>query len=343
MMMLRKLFFVLLLLSITSSAGAADRAADDDAQLDVATLDLIHEGVALRRSGKDEAALNVFLDAEKHAPNSVRVLLHVTAASQATGKWLLAHRYLEKASSHSDDPYYQRYRQSIRAMEDAVAEHIGQFRVQGSPPGAEVFLNGESLGTLPMASARPLEAGSYILEVKKAGFFTLHRPVTIAGGGGLSQEAVQLNPNDLSGPDDSRHSSGSAAGHLASSADAERSPLRRRWVTWTLAGTSVALLATSGVALAIRQSEVSHWNDNGRCLNAARPSDTREEICGDVRSNARTAEAVSIVSGLLGVGFGAGAVAHWLATSEHPSASSQSGGLHTCSAGLGSIVCSGTF
>src|SRR3954468_6702225 len=97
-LMLRSLFCILLLLSVSGSAAAADRNGDDDAQLDSATLDLIHEGVALRRAGKDEAALNVFLEAEKHAPNSVRVLLHVTAAGQATGKWLLAFQYLQKAS-----------------------------------------------------------------------------------------------------------------------------------------------------------------------------------------------------------------------------------------------------
>jgi len=114
-LMLRSLFCILLLLSVAGSAAAADRNGDDDAQLDSATLDLIHEGVALRRAGKDEAALNVFLEAEKHAPNSVRVLLHVTAAGQATGKWLLAFQYLQKASTHSDDPYYQRYRPRFAA------------------------------------------------------------------------------------------------------------------------------------------------------------------------------------------------------------------------------------
>ncbi len=334
---------MLLVVTVTGRANAADRSADDDAQLDTATLDLIHEGVALRRSGKDEAALNAFLDAEKRAPNSVRVLLHVTAASQATGKWLLAYQYLQKASSHSDDPYYQRYRASIRAMEDAVAQHVGQFRVQGSPAGAELYLNGESLGSLPMANARFLEAGSYVLEVKKPGFFPLRRPVTIPGGAGLSQETVQLNPSDLAGSDDGRRSSDKAALHGDSSSDAPHSALRGRWLTWTLAGTSAALFATSGVAFAIRQSEVKHWNDNERCLSTSHPLDTREQLCGDVRSNAQTAESVAIVTGLLGVGFGAGAVAHWLATSEHPRASSQSGGLHSCSAGLASIVCSGTF
>ena len=341
MSLFRSLFLLLFVLSISGVSSAADRAADDDAQLDSATLDLIHEGVGLRRSGKDEAALNVFLDAEKHAPSSVRVLLHITAASQATGKWLLAYQYLQKASSHSDDPYYQRYRASIRTMEDAVAQHVGQFRVQGSPPGAELFLNGEPLGTLPMANARILEAGSYVLQVKKAGFFSLRRPVTIAGGAGLTQETVQLNANDLAGSDDARRLSSGSAGHDGSTS--APSPPRGRWLTWTLAGTSAALLATSGVALAIRQSEVKHWNDNDRCLSASHPLDTRAQLCGDVHSNARTAEGVSIATGLLGVGFGVGAVAHWLATSDHPSTSSQSGGLPSCSAGLANIVCTGTF
>src|SRR4051812_1091593 len=66
-----------------TTARAAGDANGDDPQLEAP----IQQGIALRRAGNDEAALNLFLDLERSYPESTRVLLHVTAAAQATGRW----------------------------------------------------------------------------------------------------------------------------------------------------------------------------------------------------------------------------------------------------------------
>src|SRR5215216_8048811 len=91
-----RLLTALLLLSLTvvrvAPAQAANPADNEDA-IEAA----IQDGIALRRAGNDEDALTRFLELERRSPSSVRVLLHVTAAAQATGRWLLAHAYLRKA------------------------------------------------------------------------------------------------------------------------------------------------------------------------------------------------------------------------------------------------------
>ncbi|HWA71954.1 MAG TPA: PEGA domain-containing protein [Polyangiaceae bacterium] len=320
--------------------------ADEDGRVDAGTQDLVQRGIALRRSGKDEAALDLFLEAEKRAPNSVRVLLHVTTAAQAAGKWLLAYEYLNKASLYREQPYYQRYRGSIHTIEEAIALHIGRLRVLGSPRGAEVLVNGEPLGTLPLSEPKVLEAGSYVLEVRKPGYFPLRRPISISAGLGLSQESIELNQNTTAAPGpESTVARRTEKLPTPSTQGQPTSPLRARWVTWALAGSSAALLTTSGVALAVRENEASHWNDDGRCLDSANPTLTREQRCGDVRDSVKTAERVGIISGALGVGFAGAAVWHyfWSTSVKQEPGRERSAFAATCAAGLGSVVCQGRF
>src|SRR3954471_16744803 len=156
---------MLLLLTLANPVPARAATPSDDAAIEVA----IQDGIALRRAGDDEGALSLFLDLERRSPNSVRVLLHITAAAQATGRWLLAHAYLRKAGSFKNDPYYVRNRAAVKAVEDAVARHVGQFRVVGQPAGAEVRLSGNLIGTLPLKEPVTVELGAYVLEVSKPG------------------------------------------------------------------------------------------------------------------------------------------------------------------------------
>lgn len=337
---MNRFFFValaLLIFGITTPAHA-----DEDGRTDVATEALIEEGIALRRSGKDEAALNVFLNAEQRAPTSVRVLLHVTTAAQATGKWLLAHQYLQKAALYREDAYYQRHRASIRTVEEAIAQHVGRLRVVGNPVGAEVLVNGERIGMLPLAEPKVLETGSYILEVRKAGYFPLRRPISVGTGLALSQETTELKVSSISALPASS-AGASVSGASGSGSDAAVSPLRSRWITVALAGTSVGLLATSAVAFVARENEASHWNDDSACLDPMNPSASREDLCGDSRSDAKTAQTVGIVTGALGLGFGGAAVAHFIWSAPEPTTGSRARPSTACAFGIGSFSCRGSF
>jgi PEGA domain len=325
----------------------ASRAADEEGQVDSATEDLIQQGISLRRAGKDEAALAVFLKAEKRAPTSVRILLHVTTAAQGSGRWVMAHDYLRKASLYRTDPYYQRYRNAIRTVEDTVAQHVGQFRTVGTPPGAEVLLNGQRVGSLPMDEAVVVEVGSYVLEVSKPGYFPFRRPISVAGGGGLAQESVGLSAMGAAVESLGTRREPTieqVPGVSTSSSEDEASPLRARWVTWALAGSGLALLGTSGVLFAIREQKVAKWNDDNACLSAQMPLQTRESICGGVRRDATSAERFGLVAGVLGIGLGGAALAHWLITSPHPMTGREHASYTpSCGVGPASIACHGTF
>jgi hypothetical protein len=337
-------FGVGMLLVVASLLGvsATAVAADDTNQADAAIEEQLKHGIALRRAGSDDAALAVFLDLEKRAPDSVRLLLHISTAAQAAGKWMMAYEYLQKAATHKDDPYYQRHRASIENVEKSVAQRVGQFRARGSPSGAEVRLNGEAVGTLPMTSIKAIEVGTYMLEVSKQGYYPLRRQVTITGGGALNQETIELHDAKstlAAAAEGSTFSDGRPAADRGVTADAWTG---RSWVTGALAGAGVAAAATSGVAFVVRERKASHWNDNSQCLNPASASRTRDDLCGGVRRDAKLAETIGIAAGIGALTLGTAALIHGLTTGRSSSGSppATSSG---CTPGLGSVVCYGTF
>lgn len=332
------LLVIALAVSHGAPAVAAEEPVPDESQVEVG----IQEGIALRKSGQDEAALEKFLELEQRDPDSIRILLHITAAAQATGKWLMAHAYLRKASARKNDPYYLRHRAAIKTIEDSIAQRVGQFRVLGAPAGASVRLNGQLVGTLPMQEPKAVEVGSYVLEVAKPGYYPLRRPIVVASGNTLSQEAVELG--------EARAGEGADPGavRLSTTSGPGGQPERRgwssSWVSWTLVGVTAASAATSGVAFALREKSAKEWNDDSRCLDQRNITRTREDECGDVRRDANVAQAVGIGAGVAAVGFGAATLVHWLSTRTSSSTASASTAPSSgCGAGLDRIICYGSF
>ncbi|MGA2447317.1 MAG: PEGA domain-containing protein [Polyangiaceae bacterium] len=328
-----------------SSAFGADSAdwGENDPGLDEA----ISRGISLRRAGNDEAALAVFLDVEKRDPTSVRVLLHISTAALAIGKWVMAYNYLQKASAHKDAPYYQRHLAAIENVARTIGERVGQFRVRGSPAGAEVRLNGEIVGLLPMNVSAVLETGLYTLEVSRPGYFSVRRPITITAHE-LAQEEIDLRDETSKEGRSVVEPNAAIARTQADSAPAQPW-IRARWVTWTLAGAAVVLGTTSGIAFAVREQKANEWNDSGPgspCLSQTNPQMTRGQICGSTRDTIDVAQGIGIGTGIAAVGFAGAAVIHWALTSRSGYGSegtTASSDPVSCSPGLGSLVCGGSF
>jgi PEGA domain len=336
----RVTWLLVLLATLIHVEPARAAQPEDDAAVEKA----IQDGIVLRRAGNDEGALTLFLDLERKSPDSVRVLLHVTAAAQATGRWLLAHDYLRKAAAFKNDAYYVRNRAAVNAVEEAVARHVGEFRVLGQPSGAEVRLSGNLLGRLPFKEPVAVELGSYVLEVSKPGFYSLRRDIAISAGGALNQEVVELALSDEpSGVAPVARGGVPAHQRPRPANDREASWWESRAVTWTLAGIAVAGAGTSGLALAIRQQKVARWNDDARCIDRQAVTRSREEACGSERDAANTAGTVAVTSGAVAALFATATLTHWLTTSPRSTAQARREPSASCGAGLASVVCSGTF
>ena len=331
--MIEKLGVVLLLLLSTlthrmvrAEPAPAPQPATDATVEPVDVESLLRQGIALRQADQDSRALEVFRAAFSRAPTSMRIRAHLGTTYQALGQWVLADRHLRVALRHADDPYVARHRVELAAALEYVDDRLGQAQITGTPSGADVRLGGAYIGSLPLESV-VFPAGSYVLEIRMNGYYTVVRPVTIEARGFL-RETVELLPTpivqtDLAEPESST----------------SREPVEgddANWLIGTSLGLGGASVVTAAVAWIARETYASRFN-GADCLSTQR---TRGENCGSDRQNGRTAERVAIVSGIsAGVFLSTAAVMLWLPTRSDGAASADSG----CSLTAAGVNCFGSF
>jgi hypothetical protein len=125
-------------------------------------------------------ALVLFQQALEREPESARVFAQLGVTYQALGRWVLADTYLSQALARGGDPYIERHRPALEQASALVKDHLGLLDVQGSPAGAEVQLNGQSFGKLPLAEPVRVPVGSYLMEVSLAGHYGISEPIRIS-------------------------------------------------------------------------------------------------------------------------------------------------------------------
>jgi hypothetical protein len=305
---------------------------EDGAASEAEIEPLVQRGIELRRIGLDSEALATFRQALERAPQSVRVKVHLAATHQALGQWLEAEQYLREVLQDDTDPYIQRHRATLEKAYEFVDRRLGSLDVVGGPAGAELLLSGRRLGQLPLASPARVPVGSYVLEVRKDGYYAVTRPISI-GAGALLRESVELGRRETGAPA-LRVASATEPGSIEDQSSAG-SP---RWLTWTLLGGGVAAGAASVIAFSIREKHASNWNSDA-CLM---PGFNRGQLCPNELEEGRTAErwgiGTAIASGVL---FGGALTSFLLERPEPDEAAALT--LEGCRVGAGGAQCFGSF
>lgn len=149
-------------------------------------------GVALRAERRDADALAVFraIYAETQTP---RALAQVALAEAALGEWIDAETHLAEATFAVEDAWIRRNRAALEDTRRTIREHLGDLDVRSVAAGAELWLHGHAVATLPMARPVRVVAGTVSFEVRAAGYATVTRTVTVAPGA-LVRETVELSP-----------------------------------------------------------------------------------------------------------------------------------------------------
>ncbi len=326
------------MLLLTVLAGAAHAQGSGRAENPEADK-FVAEGIELRARGKDNEALRAFQRASEIDPDSVRVQIHLATVHQALGNWLLADEYLSMALARQNHPYVNRHRQTLDDAKKVIEANIGRLELEGEPAGAEVRLNGRLVGTLPLTTPIRSTIGSYLLEVRREGHYSVQRPIVITGGG-LVREAIHLEPLPADDNQAWRARTSAQPGAAPSAMpDGVDDSSGQPWLTWTLASAAGLAGATTVTALVLREGYAGRWNDNQRCLEAQR---TRAEVCGDERDKAQTAGSVALISGVLTGVFAAGATLNAFGVFEADTPPGEAG-LRGCSLGFAGASCFGTF
>jgi tetratricopeptide repeat protein/PEGA domain-containing protein len=313
---------------VQAAVAAPDsKSADEETGESSEVSELIERGIALRRAGDDTRALESFRQAERLAPASTRVQVHLAATYQALGNWESADRYLSLAIRDPEDPYVQKHQAVLAAARRTIDGHIGTLQLSGGPRGTEIKLNGRTVGTLPIEDTVRLEAGIYTLEARLPGHYPVTRSIALAGGT-LVRESLALTP--VEGGREEPAAVAETRGEAAASGGSN-------WLTWTFAGLAVAGGVGTVAAWATRERHVENWNDDGQCL---RPGQTRGDVCAGEREDGDRAETWMWVAGAATGAFTvASVVSFWVNADD----GKESGTALGCGVGFGQLSCSGRF
>ncbi|HEY2517321.1 MAG TPA: hypothetical protein VGI39_40890 [Polyangiaceae bacterium] len=330
---MRRPAIALLILAVTLGPASARAQGDVYDQL-------IGDGIALRKEGRDAEALALFERAQAHHPTA-RAVAQIALAHQALSHWPEAERSLLKALGEAEDEWIAHHRVYLEKSLAAVQSHLAWLSVDSNVAGAELFVEGERAGRVPLDEPLRVPTGVLMVEVRAQGYTAAQRALEIEPGTKAhefirllaARAAVKGSPEPSSPgvlPEDlARPSAGDSSA---------RAPSGGRDAAWVTLGGAGLLLAGGIVTQVLRESEVDIYNDDNRCLHGP---GTRDDVCGSHRIAANTDLAVAI--GLYaGAAVAAGMSTYLFLVRRSASAGPATARASCGIAGLG-IACGGVF
>jgi hypothetical protein len=154
---------------------------------------LVKNGTELRKQGKDQQALPLFQRAYDIAPTG-RTSAQLGLCEMQLGYILAASDHIAE-SLRAKDPWVEKYRTVLEESLGLVNRQIAKISVSGSPVGAEVFIDDNVVGRLPLEAPVRVVAGSpKKVEVRSAGYVEGVETVDLQGGGQIHVEFHLAHP-----------------------------------------------------------------------------------------------------------------------------------------------------
>jgi hypothetical protein len=238
------------LLLVSAARGQGDAPTEVDA--------IIKRAVELRRQGKDREAL-AELQRAAGIGNPPKLSAQIGFAEQALGLWVPAEKHLRDALEQSGDAWIKKNRRTLEESLAIVGGHLGTLDVWGEPAGAEVSIDGDRVGTLPLDAPLHVPAATIELTVRANGFATSTRKLELSPGANVREHvvlrAVDVTPKPIAGPAVTPAVVGAPppAVRATPAGDDEHGSVFTRWWFWTIAAVVVAGGVTAAV-LATRKS-----------------------------------------------------------------------------------------
>ncbi|HLK89767.1 MAG TPA: PEGA domain-containing protein [Polyangia bacterium] len=232
---------------------------------------LIRHGIELRKAHDDEGAARAFQQAydQVHTPRAAGQL---GLAEQALGRWEDAERHVGEALHATGDSWVAKNRATLDEALGTIEAHLGRVEVLGDPEGAEVSVNGRSVGKLPLADAVRVSAGEVDVEMHAPGYVPAQRTLNIVGGQyqrlvlhlakESAPEVTTAGPKPAGG--EASVGAGPASGAvtpIVKSTPVEEPPSQARAVVkWSAAGLAVVGLAVGVTATILHANNVSKFD-----------------------------------------------------------------------------------
>jgi hypothetical protein len=300
---------------------------------------LIRQGVELRAKGKDERALPLFEKAYQTS-RTPRTAGQLGLVELALGYFVEAERYLGEALASPDHPWVAKNLTMLKQQLDTAKGKIGELAVTGTPAGAEVWINGKPMGTLPLPAPVRLDKGRAEISLRAPGYIATTDTVTITGGKredrayALVREPIAAAPMPAPVPTAPLPAPLPAAPPPAASptppapspqpAPADEPSALRPWA-WVLAGGAVAGLALGTVEALIARNKRDEFNNHMGLVNGLISKDCGVDAlnaqCKPLKDAHDQAVTLSIVGFAAGGALAVGSLAlFWLSSPKERAA-----------------------
>jgi hypothetical protein len=100
----------------------------------------------------------------------------------ALGYFVDAERYLGEAVASPDHPWVAKNLPTLKAQLATAKSQIGELYVIGEPAGAEVLVNGKTVGKLPLSAPIRLDKGRADVQVRAPGYVATSDSIVMVGG-----------------------------------------------------------------------------------------------------------------------------------------------------------------
>ena len=148
-------------------------------------------------------------------------------------------------------PGFKKNRTLLDESLATVDAHLGTVDVWGRPAGAELLIDGEPAGTLPLSGAIKVPAGTVELTVRAKNFVPATRRLEISPGANVREHVVLREISIVVPPPPTEAVSGVAVTSSPEPAqrsdDGEHGSVFTRWWFWTAAAVVVAGGVTAAV------------------------------------------------------------------------------------------------
>jgi len=138
-------------------------------------------GVELYKEGSFDAAFAEFTKAYELVPN-YRVLFNLAQVQSERHDYVASLQLFEKYLQQGGNEISAERREQVAREITALKGRVAQLTVAADVEGAELVIDGVSAGTLPLKEPVLVSAGVRQIQVRKAGYETITRTETIAGG-----------------------------------------------------------------------------------------------------------------------------------------------------------------
>ncbi len=299
-----------------AQAQSAEQAAEASEHFD--------RGYELAQQGSLEEAIREFKLAYALSPHP-SVLYNLGQAYAASGRAAEAVRtlreYLEKSGDQTDPDK----RAQASSLIEYQSQRVGVLELTVTPIGAALTLDGEALGTAPLAGPLELTTGFHALEITHPGYISKSFRLEIVG---KSRQALELGldrtpePTAVVAPVCADPNE--PARRLALQVQLERDQRRNAHHTAALVTGVVgaASLVGGGILFWVNQADYAEWRDDSRTLGTRLNQDPDSVSTAELDSllerenSLRNRDAVALGLAIAGTALGLSSVALWLSAPD---------------------------